>query len=312
MLAAARAESEGAIDQSALFGSAATGAPVEHFIGVGAWEYDLIYRRLTWTPGLYDLFGLPRGFPLDRETVAQMYEPQSRQRMETLRAHIIRHGGAFTMDAQIWTARGAQRWIRLTAGVIMERGQAIRLFGTKQDISHERAALERLRERAEYDSLTGLPNRGAFEARWRDLASGRLPDVTALGLIDLDHFKRINDGWGHEAGDECLRVTADRLRRSFSGLAFLARYGGDEFALLWRGRIDRTFLQWRFGRAENALSQPVPWEGQFIPISVSIGLALREVDGACGDLFRRADQALYRAKAAGRSATVIDGVSPRP
>lgn len=311
MLAAGRGGNDGAIDtQSALFGSSAPGLPLEHFIGIGAWEYDLRHHRLTWTAGLYELFGLTPGLPLDRNVIAQMYDAESRERMEALRAHVIRHGGAFTMEARIWTARGVQRWIRLTAGVAIENGMAVRLFGTKQDISHERAALERLRERAEYDSLTGLPNRGAFEARWREVAQGHAPEVTALGLIDLDHFKKINDNWGHEAGDECLRVTADRLKQSFSGLGFLARYGGDEFALLWRGRIDRTFLDWRFGRAKSALSQPIPWEGRFISVSVSIGLALRPANDASGDLFRRADQALYRAKAAGRAATVIEGAVP--
>ncbi|HTI02323.1 MAG TPA: sensor domain-containing diguanylate cyclase [Acidisoma sp.] len=280
--------------------------PDGHFVGVGAWEYDLRGDRLSWTGGVYDLFGLPHGAPLERAAIVDMYHDESRDKMEALRAHVLRHGGAFTMEARIWTAGGTQRWMRLNAGVAIENGQPVRLFGTKQDISHEREALARLRERAEYDALTGLPNRGAFEAQWHDVIHGRAPEVTALGLVDLDHFKQINDNWGHEAGDECLRVMADRLRRSFSGLAFLARYGGDEFALLWRGRIDRTFLDWRFRRAELALSQPIPWEGHLIPITASIGLALRTPEMLPRDLFRRADQALYRAKAAGRCATVIE------
>lgn len=278
-----------------------------HFSGVGAWEYDLRQDRLNWTAGVYELFGLPPGVKLDRSAIVDMYHDDSRNKMEALRAHLLRHGGAFTLDAQIWTSSGTPRWMRLNAGVMVENGLPIRLFGSKQDISHEREALARLRERAEYDALTCLPNRGAFEAQWHALTQGRAEHVTAMGLIDLDHFKKINDSWGHDAGDECLRVTADRLRRCFSGLAFLARYGGDEFALLWRGRIDRTFLDWRFRRAELALSQPVSWEGHFIPITVSIGVALRAPEMLPRDLFRRADQALYRAKASGRSMAVIEG-----
>jgi diguanylate cyclase (GGDEF)-like protein len=285
----------------------ATGLSADHFTGVGAWEYDLRRHRLAWTDGVYDIFGLPQGISLERAAIVEMYHDDSRAQMEALRAHLLQNGGAFTLDAQIWTAEGTPRWMRLNAGVVMEAGQPIRLFGTKQDISHEREALARLRERAEYDVVTGLPNRGAFEARWYALAQGGAPDVTALGLVDLDHFKQINDQWGHEAGDECLRVTAERLRRSLSALAFLARYGGDEFVLLWRGRIDRTFLEWRFSRAEMAMSQPVLWEKELIPVTVSIGIALRQPELAPRDLFRRADRALYRAKAAGRSTTVIEG-----
>jgi diguanylate cyclase (GGDEF)-like protein len=227
--------------------------------------------------------------------------------MEALRAHLLQHGGAFTLDAQIWTAKGARRWMRLNASVATENGEPVRLFGTKQDISHERETLVRLRERAEYDVVTGLPNRAAFEAQWDALAHGGAPEVTAIGLVDLDRFKQINDRWGHDAGDECLRVTADRLRRSFASLAFIARYGGDEFALLWRGRIDLTFLEWWFSRAEIAISQPILWEGELIPVTVSIGLAPRQPEIAPRDLFRLADRALYRAKAAGRSATFIEG-----
>jgi diguanylate cyclase (GGDEF)-like protein len=284
-----------------------TTLPDVHFTGVGAWEYDLREDRLTWTGGVYELFGLPHGVPLDRSAIVDMYHDESRDKMEALRAHLLSNGGAFTMEARIWTSSGAMRWMRLNAGVTVENGRPIRLFGSKQDISHEREALARLRERAEYDALTCLPNRGVFEAQWHALVQGRAEEVTAVGLIDLDHFKAINDSWGHDAGDECLRVTADRLRRCFSGLAFLARYGGDEFALLWRGRIDRTFLDWRFRRAELALSQPISWEGRLIPIAVSIGLALRSPDMRPRDLFRQADQALYRAKAVPRSATVIEG-----
>lgn len=281
--------------------------PAAHFSGIGAWEYDLRQDRLSWTAGVYDIFGLPRGAPLNRAAIVDMYHDDSRDKMEALRAHLLQHGGAFTMEAQIWAATGVLRWIRLNAGVAVEGGRSVRLFGSIQDISHERETLAQLRERAEYDALTGLPNRGAFEVRWLALTQGQAEDVTAVGLIDVDHFKRINDQWGHDAGDECLRVTADRLRRCFSGLAFFARYGGDEFALLWRGRIDRTFLDWRFQRAQLALSEPIPWDGHLIPITISIGLALRTPEMLPRDLFRRADQALYRAKAAGRSATVIEG-----
>lgn len=309
--AAVATEKDGAIDHAMAseWGKNGPDLSGQHFTGIGAWEYNLVLHQLNWTDGVYALFGLPPGIPLERAAIVEMYHDDSRAQMQALRAHLLRHGGAFTLDARIWAANGEMRWMRLNAGVVMREGRAVRLFGTKQDISREREALDRLRERAEFDALTGLPNRGAFEAQRHALIHGRAPEVTALALVDLDHFKQINDRWGHEAGDECLRVTADRLRRNFSSLAFLARYGGDEFALLWRGRVDRTFLDRRFHQAEGALSQPVFWEGRLIPMSVSIGVALRSEQLAAQELFRRADQALYRAKAAGRSATVIEGAS---
>lgn len=187
-------------------------------------------------------------------------------------------------------------------------GEAVRIFGSKQDITDEREALERLCQRAEYDALTGLPNRGVFEARWRDVAQGRQEDVSAVAIIDVERFKQINDEYGHQAGDECLRVTAERLRRLFGGVALVTRYGGDEFVLLWRGLADRLLLQHRFDQAHPVLCEPVVMEGQIIPLSVSIGVALRlRGQRAPRELFRRADAAFCRAKQGGRHATYIEG-----
>lgn len=278
----------------------ASPVPGKHHSGVGAWEYDLRYHRLSWTEGVYALFGLPSGIPVERENIADMYEAESRRQMEALRAHLLRHGGAFTLDALICAADGQSRWMRLNAALALEEGEPVRLFGTKQDITEERANLARLRERAEFDAVTALANRASFEHRWQRLERGGAPECSAFGLIDLDRFKEVNDRWGHAAGDECLRVLAARLRRAFRGLAFLARYGGDEFAFLWHGPPDPAFLRTHLRRVEMHLAQPVAWNDGLIPVTVSIGLALREAGGSARDLFRRADEALYRAKSGER------------
>ncbi len=272
----------------------------EHVRGIGAWEYDLRTQELTWTEGVYTLFGLPPGIRLDRAGIVEMYHEESRIQMEALRAHLLQCGGAFTLDARIWTADGVSRWMRLNAGLSLRDGEPVRLFGTKQDITEERAALARLRERAEFDAVTLLPNRASFESRWQGLERGEAPECTAFGLIDLDRFKQVNDRWGHAAGDECLRVVADRLRRALRRFAFLARYGRDEFAFLWCGPSDPAFLRAHLRRVGAQLAEPVGWNGGLIPITVSIGLALRAPGGSARDLFRRADEALYRAKSGDR------------
>lgn len=111
---------------------------------IGVWECDLATEALTWTDGVYDLFELPRGSPLERAKIVEFYDEQSRREMERLRAGAISDGGGFTLDIHIRTARGNQRWIRLTADVEREGGHSVRIFGTKQDISQEKSAQEKV------------------------------------------------------------------------------------------------------------------------------------------------------------------------
>jgi diguanylate cyclase (GGDEF)-like protein/PAS domain S-box-containing protein len=271
---------------------------------IGMWECDLASDALTWTDGVYDLFGLPRGSAIDRRHIVGLYHDDSRRDMERLRAEAIRCSGTFTLDAQICTADGETRWMRLSAGVDCEDGRPVRLYGAKQDITEERRAWNRLRRLAECDSLTGLANRGAFEARVRD-ALHRTDDevpIAALLIIDIDHFKRINDRWGHAAGDESLRQIAARLSRIFSDADLVARIGGDEFAVLLRAPLDAHRIDRTLGYARAGLSQPLIWNGVRIDIGASIGMALADVLRPLDSvrLFAEADAALYAAKAAGR------------
>jgi PAS domain S-box-containing protein len=113
---------------------------------IGVWECDLGDESLTWSDAVYDLFELPRGSPLDRARIVEMYEPESRREMEVERQRAIEDGSGFSIDVQVSTAKGNARWIRLTAGVEMEDGEAVRIFGIKQDISEEKAAQRELQQ----------------------------------------------------------------------------------------------------------------------------------------------------------------------
>ncbi|WP_165357368.1 sensor histidine kinase [Sphingosinicella sp. CPCC 101087] len=112
---------------------------------LGVWECDLVTGKLTWTDGVYDLFELPRGSPVRRSDILQMYHDESREEMERLRAEAIAGGGSFSLDIRIRTARGNDRWLRLTADVEQEGGRPVRIFGIKQDVTEARAAQERVK-----------------------------------------------------------------------------------------------------------------------------------------------------------------------
>jgi two-component system, LuxR family, sensor kinase FixL len=112
---------------------------------IGVWECDLESEALTWTDMVYDLFDIPRGAPLERAEVLARYDPDSRALLERVRSEAIRNETGFTCDVCIRTAAGGARWIRITADVEREDGRPVRIFGTKQDVSEERAAQETVR-----------------------------------------------------------------------------------------------------------------------------------------------------------------------
>jgi two-component system sensor kinase FixL len=146
---------------------------------IGVWECDLATEALTWTDGVYDLFELPRGSPLDRANIVQYYDEESRREMERLRARTIEEGGCFTLDIHIRTARGNERWIRLTGDVEREDGHSVRIFGTKQDVTAERSAQEKVQSlQAE---LIHLSRRSAMGTMAATLAHELNQPLAAIG-----------------------------------------------------------------------------------------------------------------------------------
>ena len=102
-----------------------------------AWECDLATNGLRWSPGVYDLFGIPRGAALSRDEVVGMYTPESQRLLREVRDRAVAEGASFTIDVAIRRRDGALRKMRLTADVEFEEGRPVRLYGTKQDVTDE-------------------------------------------------------------------------------------------------------------------------------------------------------------------------------
>jgi diguanylate cyclase (GGDEF)-like protein/PAS domain S-box-containing protein len=272
---------------------------------IGAWECELETERLTWTSGVYELFGYPMDSPLRRANIVDLYVPESRRNMEIARAEVIRSGRAVSLDTEIRTWGGEKRWMRLSINAVAENGRPVRIFGSKQDITSDRQALESLRLQAETDSLTGLANRSLFQQRYREVIGDTLNYgfASALALVDLDRFKELNDTFGHEAGDACLREIAMRLKRAFCNAGLVARLGGDEFALILRAPTNPARIESVLEQTVAMLCRPVFWNGLHLEVGASIGAALigRPHRRRITELFADADIALYAAKAAGRN-----------
>ncbi len=171
--------------------------------------------------------------------------------------------------------------------------------------SHLGSLVLRLREHALRDPLTGLPNRALFGDRLAHerVRSGRLDRLLAVGILDLDGFKEVNDRYGHGAGDELLIALGARLETLLRGGDTLARMGGDEFGLLLPELRDVAELDAVCLRLLKALRTPVPvGDGQWVSVSASLGVTIYPLDDAEAEgLLRHADEALYAAKHAGKN-----------
>jgi two-component system, cell cycle response regulator len=170
-------------------------------------------------------------------------------------------------------------------------------------------AREEMRFQATHDGLTSLWNRGVIiDLLGRELARSRRESVsTAILMCDLDHFKSVNDTYGHLAGDDVLKETAKRLLGSVRSYDFVGRYGGEEF-LVVLNNCNPAFGLARAEEIRKAISQkPVPSSSGPVPITMSLGLLLSQEWGyrPVEELLHEADTALYAAKAAGRNCVKV-------
>ncbi len=277
---------------------------------IGAWSCDLASDRLSWTDGVFDMFGLSKERAPDRRATIEMYSEESREQLERKRSRAIETGAGFTLDASITRADGIERWIRITAATRAAHGRIRTLYGMKQDITEERARWEALRAQAECDPLTGVANRSRFQ-HFLDRPNGGPGNAHtgALILFDMDDFKLVNDCWGHAAGDACLIAFARRLREAFGEAHLVSRIGGDEFAVLLPLSGSRSETESAVHALIGDLLAPVVWQGHLLPLSVSVGLAFdAEAHGRDPHkLFIAADEALYSAKERKNGSSVFVG-----
>ena len=175
---------------------------------------------------------------------------------------------------------------------------------THQDITEQRRSEAKIVHMALHDALTGLPNRVLFNERLEHaLARAKRGEVVAVHLLDLDHFKHVNDTLGHPAGDKLLKAVTARLRTLVRETDIVARMGGDEFAIV-QGAIEHPADAGVLARRViDVVSQPYEIDGHQVIIGASVGIAVGLTDGGSTDqLMRNADLALYRAKGDGRGA----------
>ncbi|MCW2610894.1 MAG: domain S-box-containing protein/diguanylate cyclase protein [Cryptosporangiaceae bacterium] len=197
-------------------------------------------------------------------------------------------------------ADGTQRCVEVVAAPVSGEDDPGWVL-TCHDVTDRRELERELAHQAFHDSLTGLANRALFRDRLEQSLTG--PDAATFAVLfcDLDDFKTVNDGLGHPAGDELLRVVTARIQESLRPGDTAARLGGDEFAVLLRGPVAVEEACAVAQRILDALARPLVLHGAEITPAASIGIAMSDAGpGAAATLMSNADLALYVAKNAGK------------
>ena len=270
---------------------------------IGAWECNLANEALSWTDGVYDLFGLARGSTIQRSSILDLYEEASRSEMNRMRGSVIRNGGAFSLDCRIRTASNEKRWMRLIVGVGHQHGRPIRIFGSKQDVTAEKGLWSGLDALSRHEPIIEASTRDDFENRLgRALFDPRFErDCFALVLFDIDDFHDIAETFGRAASDELLCRFEERLNRLFPDALASGRMGESEFALLLRMPAGQRRLTLSLDNAQHLLCRPVSRGNMVIDFTISIGGAALEGNRRRepATLFAEAQAALHVASMAG-------------
>ncbi|BFI97213.1 MAG: hypothetical protein RSP_27230 [Rhodanobacter sp.] len=208
-----------------------------------------------------------------------------RARLSVIRDHLTDARGRELAREQEWQKR-------------LKRSRH-RVRQLEDDIERMESMLAAKGHLVDTDALTGLANRRALEARMPDICNGR-PGTISLLMVDIDHFKEINDRLGHGAGDRALRIVAEQLQTALRPGDFLARFGGEEFvAILEAGAEEAMHVAERLReRLERTRFRS---QDQPVRVTLSCGVATVQADDTPESVFDRADRALYQAKRAGRN-----------
>jgi diguanylate cyclase (GGDEF)-like protein/PAS domain S-box-containing protein len=187
-------------------------------------------------------------------------------------------------------------------------GLPIAIEGVMTDITERKQSALHVERLARTDTLTGLANRNQFMDKLADACNGASGDNATLAVhfMDLDYFKEVNDTLGHPIGDELLKAVAHRLKRSVRKGDVVARFGGDEFAILQIGLPSAEVAEAMAGKIRKQVGEPYKLSGNKVSISASIGLDCQAAAAAQPqDMLARADTALYQAKQDGRDRVCV-------
>ena len=277
----------------------------------GVWDWQIESGWAYFSPAYFRMLGYdPDELPMTSQTWVNLLHPEDCPRALAAAQECIENRcEQIDVEFRMKAKDGSWRWI-LGRGRALQRdpdGRAVRIVGTNVDITERKAVEQKLQEMARTYPLTGLANRRTcVEALGSEfLRCKRFGSDAAVLMIDIDHFKRINDTHGHEAGDHALVALTETMKTVVRATDLLSRFGGEEFVVLLVG-TDLLGAMDMAERIRDAVAQMVvPFPSGDLGFTVSIGVAaFLDEDRDASDAIHRADQAMYRSKRLGRNKVV--------
>ncbi|WP_332819541.1 sensor domain-containing diguanylate cyclase [Sphingopyxis sp.] len=277
---------------------------------VGHWRVDLVRWTIQWSDQAYRVHGLEPGMPVGVDYSVEQYLPDDQIAVRKILKEAVRTGQPFEFQGRIRRSDGVVRHVKSHGSIERGRGGvAVGIFGTVQDVTETvenarileaaRSAAERV---ANTDMLTGLPNRrhtlGFLEKALTGAREHGAP--LAVAIFDIDHFKRINDSYGHAVGDDVIRRVAQRAKAALRDEDMLGRIGGEEFVCILQGSSAQA-AEIVAERVRKAVETGTAAETELPNATISVGLAVYEGEPDIEELLHRADKALYLAKREGRN-----------
>ncbi len=198
-------------------------------------------------------------------------------------------------------------YIELLLSPIMENGHKAGCVVTFRDVSDKKELEKKLNQQAKYDALTGLLNRYSFESLCNDILAKHDKRVTySLCVLDLDHFKNVNDSCGHGAGDIVLKQLAEIMKLSIRDPDYLSRIGGDEFTIILENCDEKNAFRIMQNIISNISEYIYRYNEVDYKLGCSIGITeIKSEDTSCSEVFKRADSSCYQAKNTGRNRVVV-------
>jgi diguanylate cyclase (GGDEF)-like protein/PAS domain S-box-containing protein len=274
----------------------------------GIWDWNLRAHTVYYSPRWKSILGYKENEVSDApsEWLARVHPEDIERLKHEMDRHLNGESPRFEVEHRIFHKSGRYRWmLALGLAVRDQDGQAYRMAGSLTDITARKSTEDRLRHDAMHDALTNLPNRAYFLDQMRrslERARRHPSYLAAVLFMDLDRFKLVNDSLGHGSGDQMLMILSERLETCVRAGDLVARFGGDEFAVLLEdiNSINDAILV--ANRIQAELTKPFLLKGTEVFSSASIGIAMMtSTYQRPEDLLRDADTAMYSAKAGGRS-----------
>ncbi len=276
--------------------------------GDGVWDWDLKTQQVFFSKKWKEMLGYDEHEMANNPEAwkALIHKDDLSLVLNGLDNYLNKKIDSYRFEYRLRCKDKSWKWI-LTRGIVVDwdkKGSPKRMVGTHVDISERKKSEETIWKQANFDTLTGLPNRRMFFYRLQEeiKRASRQHTQFALMFLDLDGFKEVNDQYGHQAGDMVLIESSKRIKAAIRESDTFARLAGDEFTIIMSLKEDLESFKTVAQNIINTFRLPFLQVGTTCRVSVSIGIAIFPTHGNEADLLiSRADKAMYAAKAKGKS-----------